>query len=92
MLMQWGQFVDHDLSSTPVLKGDKESGIQCCSDSGKPIERRNRHHECFQIKIPKDDLDYSPWKVTCMDFVRSMPAQRPECNFGPREQVDLDRG
>ena len=35
-VMQWGQFVDHDLAHTPLfrLSNDNSSGIQCCQEDG----------------------------------------------------------
>ena len=85
MLMQWGQFVDHDITHTPTVKGEDESGILCCSEEGQILPRGQRNRECFPVEIPANDRLYSRFNQRCMEFVRSMPA--PRCNFGPREQV-----
>ena len=87
MLMQWGQFVDHDITHTPVVKGSEESGIMCC-ENGDFINEKNRHRECLPISLPDNDRAFSKFGQKCMEFVRSMPAPRSGCNFGPREQVN----
>jgi len=87
MLMQWGQFVDHDITHTPVVKGTEESGILCCKD-GEIIKKGDRNRECFPIDIPENDNVFSRFGQKCMEFVRSMPAPREGCNFGPREQTN----
>jgi len=86
MLMQWGQFVDHDITHTPTVKGEDESGILCCSEDGQILPRGDGNRECFPVEIPANDRLYSRFNQRCMEFVRSMPA--PSCNFGPREQVN----
>jgi len=88
MLMQWGQFVDHDITHTPTVKGTKEVGIICCGKDGKVLPKRRRHRDCFPIEIADNDSFYSKFKQTCMELVRSLPAPRAKCNFGPREQVN----
>ena len=62
MLMQWGQFVDHDITHTPTVRGEDETGIQCCSDEGETLSKRDRHRACFPIDIPDNDRMFS--KVT----------------------------
>ena len=71
-------------------EGEKGEGsdITCCEEGGrKPISKDIRHPDCFDVQIPRNDPFYSRLRQTCMEFVRSMPAERPECNLGPREQV-----
>lgn len=70
------------------VTGQSGAGISCCRE-GVPLEPQFRHPDCFHIDIPKTDKTYSPFGERCMEFVRSLPAPRPECNFGPREQVRL---
>lgn len=86
LLMQWGQFLDHDMTHTPISRGQMGSGISCCRN-GREIDASLRHPDCFQIEIPRNDHMFAPFGERCMEFVRSLPAPRPECNFGPREQV-----
>ena len=62
--MQWGQFVDHDITHTPTVRGEDETGIQCCSDQGETLSKRDRHRACFPIDIPDNDRMFS--KVTRM--------------------------
>ncbi|XP_075222518.1 salivary peroxidase/catechol oxidase-like [Lycorma delicatula] len=91
MVMQWGQFLDHDLTHTPISKGQSGSGISCCRD-GKILPDDLRHPDCFTIDLPRNDHIFSPFGERCMEFVRSLPAPRPECNFGPREQMNQVTG
>ncbi len=88
LLVQWGQFLDHDITHTPVVKGTSESGIKCCGDDGNIIDQTDRHPECFPILLPVNDRLYGRFRHRCMEFVRSTPAPRTDCNFGPREQVN----
>ncbi|KAK4295988.1 hypothetical protein Pmani_031488 [Petrolisthes manimaculis] len=87
LIMQWGQFLDHDITHTPITKGRNMSDITCCS-KGKQRDLRELHPDCMPILIPETDSFYSKFGQKCMEFVRSMPAVRPKCNFGPREQMN----
>ncbi|KAJ1521037.1 hypothetical protein ONE63_002748 [Megalurothrips usitatus] len=91
LLMQWGQFLDHDLTHTPISRGQNGVGISCCQD-GRAADPRVSHPDCFPIPIPRDDRFLAPFGERCMEFVRSLPAPRPECNFGPREQMNQITG
>jgi peroxidase len=77
MLMQFGQFLDHDISLSPVTQL-RTGGIQCCP--------RPTHPDCFEISIPQNDKFYSKLGKTCMNFVRSIPCET--CRFGPRLQMN----
>ena len=70
-----------------TFPGEEESGILCC-ENGDFITEKNRHRECFPINLPDNDRLFSRFNQKCMEFVRSMPAPRSGCNFGPREQVN----
>ena len=60
-VMQWGQFVDHDITHTPLfrLSYGQRDGIKCCKDDGSgPISQLILHPECFPIG--KLSLIYQP--------------------------------
>uniref|UniRef100_A0A8C5XBT8 Peroxidasin n=1 Tax=Microcebus murinus TaxID=30608 RepID=A0A8C5XBT8_MICMU len=91
MLMQWGQFLDHDLDSTVVaLSQARFSDGQHCSSacSSDP--------PCFSVMIPPNDprARGGGGSARCMFFVRSSPV----CGSGmtsllmnsvyPREQIN----
>jgi len=90
-VMQWGQFVDHDVTHTPLFRlgNQNSSGIQCCMEDGSaPISRLVLHPECFPIDIPENDPFFKPFGQRCMNFVRSMPAPQQTCSFGYGEQMN----
>lgn len=78
MFMQFGQFLDHDFTKTPVT--DHGTDITCCDGLDHP--------DCFPISIPHDDGFYGQYSQTCMDFVRSLPAPRKDGKLGFREQLN----
>ncbi|XP_050443541.1 peroxidase-like [Adelges cooleyi] len=85
----WTIFVGHDLSHTAVtsmLKTNKS--VDCCSENGVKLAPRHTHPSCAPISIPADDPFFSSKHRTCMNYVRSVPAVRPDCTFGPREQLN----
>ncbi|UYV81294.1 hypothetical protein LAZ67_20000679 [Cordylochernes scorpioides] len=81
MLMQWAQFVDHDLTLTTLTRSQEGFGLLCCHPEIQSNPRL-MHPACLPITIPTNDPFYGPLGQTCMEFVRSLPAPRPDCTLG----------
>ncbi|XP_069685193.1 uncharacterized protein [Periplaneta americana] len=89
MVMQWGQFLDHDLTSSAQTRGFNGSVPKCCIDGGRdfqPIELT--HPDCMAIPVPPDDWFYKHYGIRCLEFVRSSPTSRVGCSLGPRDQIN----
>ncbi|XP_076461621.1 thyroid peroxidase-like [Babylonia areolata] len=98
MFTMWGQFLDHDITHTPVATDTDGSKLDCCnqppvfpardlyyrSGNGRPTQR-NDNPNCFPITLfPLTDRFF---KTSCMNFVRSKPfAPSPTCHSDTREQ------
>ena len=92
LLMQWGQFLDHDLTLTPMFRGHNDSILDCggCRSNA-------RHPGCYPILVPTGDGHFPTRDVDpssgfrrspdrkCIPFTRSIPGQDA---LGPREQVN----
>ncbi|XP_061699023.1 peroxidasin isoform X1 [Syngnathoides biaculeatus] len=89
MLMQWGQFLDHDLDSTvAALSQSRFSDGQLCT------QVCTNDPPCFPIQFPPNDPRQLRSGARCMFFVRSSPV----CGSGmtsllmnsvfPREQIN----
>ncbi|XP_076752615.1 uncharacterized protein LOC143424444 [Xylocopa sonorina] len=88
MLMQWGQFVDHDLTATGQSRGFNGSVPQCCLEFGAAFQPAEfMHPECLPISVNEDDDFFGPLGVRCLEFTRSGSAPAEDCVFGPREQL-----
>lgn len=89
MVMQLGQFIDHDFALAPLMAdpgeivdlGNPNNVIDCCSPG-----RRNAS-DCFSIEIPSDDPFFARFNQTCMNLPRSAPCTR--CTLGQRQQQDI---
>ncbi|XP_071089130.1 salivary peroxidase/catechol oxidase-like [Haliotis cracherodii] len=86
MLMQWGQFLDHDITSTPTEKLTEINGpygrsFGCC---GSDLKRKFRP-QCFPIDIPETDRHFV---FKCMNFVRSVQVENEHCKAAPVEQLN----
>ncbi|KAG1649581.1 Peroxidasin [Nymphon striatum] len=86
LVMQFGQFLDHDLTMTPVSEGFEGSILDCkLCDSTTSV-----HPECYPIQIPDNDSFYpsvnrTTGKRRCLSFTRSMPGQ---LTLGFRQQMN----
>lgn len=83
--MQWGQFLDHDVTFTPSYLTHNGRLLDCkACDSRVTV-----HPECRPISIPANDPFFSQApnrpRPQCLHFVRSMNAQT---RLGPREQMN----
>ena len=86
MMMQFGQFLDHDITHTPVNKGPGDS-ILNCRDCESYV---HTHPECWPINVPPGDNYYPPMNSSngrpyCIPFTRSLAGQQ---RLGPREQIN----
>jgi len=71
MVMQFGQFLDHDLTATPINPSNKT----CCSTN---LVLNDAQHEdvitngpCFPIIIPEEDNHFETLASRCMENKRS---------------------
>lgn len=90
MVMQFAQFLDHDLTMTPIHKGFAESIPSC-----RPCDSQHTvHAECNPFPVPPGDHYYPTVNVTsgtrmCFPSMRSLPGQQ---HLGPREQINQNTG
>ncbi|ESO83663.1 hypothetical protein LOTGIDRAFT_169139 [Lottia gigantea] len=91
MLMQWGQFLDHDLTAAAIEQ--PVDLTTCCSESGASIGRYHadtfrRRGMCFTISMFQTTKDRF-FESQCMDFIRSRPVNPEMSVRKPREQQNL---
>ncbi|XP_014616357.1 PREDICTED: peroxidase-like isoform X1 [Polistes canadensis] len=88
-VMQWSQFISHDMIHTPVRRMiSSGKPISCCQTDGSALSPRHVHPDCAAITVPDRDPVYGTQYVRCMNYVRSLPVLRSECTFGPLEQMN----
>ena len=81
--MSFGQFIDHDLTHSPVLS-DNGQDVDCCSSNSNT---NTSSAVCAPISIPFNDEAFRGRK-TCMNLVRSTPGPALDCSIRYREQVN----
>ncbi|CAL4121670.1 unnamed protein product, partial [Meganyctiphanes norvegica] len=89
MLMQWGQFIDHDVTLTPEREHeepvDGSKALSCC-DEGHYSGSYSLNTDCVPINVA-DDTYFKQDNRQCIRFVRSMPTTKG-CSFTPLEQIN----
>ncbi|XP_060876033.1 peroxidase-like [Metopolophium dirhodum] len=93
MVAYWSIFIGHDLSHTTVSTMGKDNRFVNCCDKDKSIQYSlNKNiRSCKPIFIPDEDRFFKPDPfdyMNCMNYVRSRPAVRSDCTFGPMEQMN----
>lgn len=73
-MLQWGQFIDHDLDATPQHRAADGSSL---NDVCKPCDSTSVHEACLPIQ--------KPGEASCLSFVRSLPGQQ---ELGARQQIN----
>jgi peroxidase len=88
-IVQWSQFIEHDLSKSVARSMSDESAIECCDKESANLQPRYVHESCYPLKIPNDDQNYKKFYVTCLNYVRSALAVNEQCKFGSINQVSF---
>ncbi|XP_050077183.1 peroxidase [Anopheles maculipalpis] len=88
-LVQWTQFIEHDLAKTTVQTMHDGTGIECCSGDHGQLLPRYRHPSCKPIQVPEDDPYYQTYRATCLNYVRSaLSLGANGCHLGPANQLN----
>lgn len=88
LVMQFGQFIAHDITQSASIKLEGDKPIDCCSEGGKSVlPEKQRHFACLPIEIDSHDEFYKKFNQRCMNFVRLSLAPSAECKMGYGKQV-----
>ncbi|XP_060524145.1 chorion peroxidase [Cylas formicarius] len=89
LLMQFGQFMSHDLTQSIDTKYGNGSAISCCSADGtSSLPAGSSHYACMPVDLPERDPFYGRFGQRCMNFVRSVLAPRYDCTLGYANQMN----
>ncbi|KAL8610233.1 hypothetical protein ACOMHN_038928 [Nucella lapillus] len=84
MLMQWGQFLDHDITGFPITSEVDES-IECCGPE-RTFPNSTLNSECFPMQLSSED---NRFVGDCMEFARSVAARNKYgAKLEPREPIN----
>lgn len=87
-LVQWTQFIEHDLAKTTVQTMHDGTDIECCTTEYNDVMPRYLHPACKPLRIASNDSYYQKNHVTCLNYVRSALSVGDTCNFGPANQLN----
>ncbi|XP_069104358.1 myeloperoxidase-like [Argopecten irradians] len=87
MMTVWGQFLDHDITETPMTKGLYDTSVACCTLPEAERRLRPRPNQCVDFVVEDGDYHFGNTKP-CMDVIRSLPARKNPCLPGIREQIN----
>lgn len=87
-LVQWSQFIEHDLAKTTVQTMHDGVDIECCSADHGQLLPRYRHPSCKPLQVPEDDPYYRTYRTTCLNYVRSALSVGDSCHLGPANQLN----
>lgn len=85
-LVQWSQFIEHDLVKTVFQTMGNGEPIECCSEDSTNAPPRWRHPACapLLVDVPEEEYNHLP---SCLNYVRSALGVSANCTFGAAEQV-----
>ncbi|XP_053673660.1 peroxidase [Anopheles nili] len=88
-LVQWSQFIEHDLAKTTVQTTNDGTHVECCSAEHGQLLPRYRHPACEPMLVPADDPYYGMHRATCLNYVRSaLSVGADSCTMGPANQLN----
>ncbi|XP_030564102.1 chorion peroxidase [Drosophila novamexicana] len=86
-LVQFAQFIEHDLSKTVSQSMSNGSPIECCNRNQNSLQPRFHHPLCAPI-LHNDKYSWP----NCLNYVRSALAVGESCSFGAAEQLNQATG
>lgn len=88
LVMQFGQFVAHDLTQSASMTLGNGKPISCCTEDGSSIlPPDSLHFACLPIFISPDDPFYGQFNQGCINFVRSSLVPQDDCKIGYAKQL-----
>lgn len=87
-LVQWTQFIEHDLAKSTVQTMHDGTDIECCTAEYSAVMPRYLHPACKPLRIASNDSYYQESHVSCLNYVRSALSLGDTCNLGFANQLN----
>lgn len=87
LVMQFGQFLAHDLTQSASVRLENGEAIECCaSDGSGPLPPHQSHFACMPIPVEPHDDFYAHFNQRCINFVRLSLAPNSHCKMSYAKQ------